>query len=236
MRLKARFNEENYSVNFTVIDHRQYFDLYEEYEASMDKIRNNNRLNIKGICYGITRHDDTYIVSIAKEEVLKSDDNTEHEADENAMIIVPLAIDSPEAIEDLKKRFLGEKIRCFKAQNNETGEYNLSLSLIPKTIAESGSGLVTDVVDREDHIDIVFEDDEAYSLRIPNIGKQENAEMVRMLRYMVGSGMILEVDKDKNILSLFGANRLPKEESPEGDIAYARILFMPFEYNEFAVE
>ena len=42
----------------------------------------------------------------------------------NAMILVPIAVDSNELIEELKQHFLNRKVRCRKIQDNETGQYS----------------------------------------------------------------------------------------------------------------
>ena len=38
---------------------------------------------------------------------------------------------------------------------------------------------------------------------------------------------------DGKIMTLFAAGKLPPEESPEGELLYARFYFMPYEYCEY---
>ncbi len=234
-RLKARFNEQNYSINTEVIRHDEYFNLPEEYEASMDKIRDEKKLNIQGICFSIEKYEGATNVAIIREEALQKQ---EGEVDfKNAMVLVPIAVDSEELIEELKQHFLNRKVRCRKIQDAENGQYSLSLSLIPESIDRTVSGLAQEIIDRKDHIEIVLKDledkTEHFNLTIMNISPEDNAELVRLLRMTMGMGMIMDADKDNNVLSLFAANILPKDISPEGDAFFVRMMFMPFEYCEY---
>ena len=223
MKIKALFNEHNFMIRINTLSSSEFFDLREEYEGSMNRIRNKKRVNVIAICEAIIKSGYDYELVLYDQE-----NEDQHQDSDTAMIMFPLMINQEEYIEQLRERFVDKKVRVYLLRDDEAGEYNLSVSLMPE-ICESGCERLKDVIDHQDHIEFVFYNDEkTYELWIHNIDETSNAQIVESLKHMIGTDVFLDLAENGRILNVFAANRME-----DGNAGYVRILYTDFEYNEF---